>query len=163
MYDLCSPVVTARLDTFGVRFHYFSPYLFFQPTASLFFYPHVTYYFLVFVLCRAQNIKNEEVILVGVVTARLDTFVMRLIFSHIIYYIYFIFFISPVLLHDSSVLLFWELQCNRRVMQVVGVVTARLDTFVMRLVFSPILLYIIFIFFYIPRSHTIYMICVCVE
>ena len=35
-------VVTARLDTFAVRFHFFSPYLFFQPTASLFFlYPHV--------------------------------------------------------------------------------------------------------------------------
>ena len=30
-------VVTARLDTFGMTFYFFFPYLFFQPTASLFF------------------------------------------------------------------------------------------------------------------------------
>ena len=58
-------VVTARLDTFGVKFRSFLPYLFFQPTASLFFYSPDLIVPLCGFLCWINTRKTQRGTIVG--------------------------------------------------------------------------------------------------
>ena len=79
-------VVTARLDTFGARFHFIFPYLFFQPPASFFFCSLVHVFPLLWFFVSGTKKKKAREKRVGGVTARLDTFGVRV--SKIIYYIW---------------------------------------------------------------------------
>ena len=78
-------------------------------------------------------------------------------------YIYlFLFFIPSIILSSSCCVWLEGNQTNNKTMIIPGVVAARLDTFGIRLVFSPILFILYILFFFIARSSYILCFFLCV-
>ena len=152
-------VVAARLDTFRVKFYFFSPYLFFQPTASSFFYTPVSVLFLCFCFVVGTKHKKQRNRTSGVVAARLDTFGIRISFLPFYIILLFYFFFSSIICFSLVFLMCRAHKEKDQREAVVGVVTARFDTFgvTFYLFFSLFILlaYGVIVFFYSTRYRII--------